>query len=113
MGNRAKSAAKPGAIWPVSSAKESAAAPFTVAAVRLELVGVHLQIEAGFARGLENSARLVEREHSRLAEYVRKPCDSLLDHLRQEVVDQEVDELDASFVAATVFLRDLVCTKPG
>src|SRR6185503_4163614 len=79
---------------------------------RLQLVGVQLETESAATGCIEDAARLVESEHSGLAKHVGEPSDSLLNHLRQQILDQQIDVRCTALVTRSVVVRNLVSTHP-
>src|SRR5436190_21975361 len=81
-------------------------------ATRGQLVGVQLQSEPRSARGDEDLARFVDREHARLAEHVGESGEPLNRDRREHLMDEPVDVLPAAAVATAELKRHLVSAEP-
>src|SRR4051812_21982330 len=79
----------------------------------LQLIGVQLEAQPGFARRLEDFSGFIEGEDSGLAKHVREARDSLLLDLWKQLLAQESEKFGAAIGAAPILVRDLVGPKPG
>src|SRR5688500_10754370 len=79
---------------------------------RAQFVGVELQPQAGGARGGENRSRLVDREHARLAEYVRELGEALRRDAGEHARDEQANVFGTSFTNLAVLLRNFVGAEP-
>src|SRR5215203_824488 len=79
---------------------------------RTELVGVELEPQAGSARRGDNRSRLVDREHARLAEDVRKPGEPLRRDAGEHRRDEQANVFGTAFRNLAVLERYFVGAEP-